>query len=76
MDKFTYLCRRGECKRVSKGMRDKEDYWHKNENLIDRLSITGKEQKYMNIIVGVNEKYRKLRMTCKIFGVGDMKYSL
>ena len=37
--------RSGERKRVSKGMRDKEGYWYKNETLIDRLGITSKEQK-------------------------------
>ena len=34
------VLRSGERKRVSKGMRDKEGYWYKNETLIDRLGIT------------------------------------
>ena len=49
--------RSGERKRVSKGMRDKEGYWYKNETLIDRLGITSKEQKYMKTIIGIDEKY-------------------
>ena len=49
--------RSGERKRVSKGMRDKEGYWYKNETLIDRLGITSKEQKYMKTIIGLDEKY-------------------
>ena len=51
--------RSGESKRVSKGMRDKEGYWYKNETLIDRLGITSKEQKYMKTIIGLDEKYRR-----------------
>ncbi|CEP43244.1 replication protein [[Clostridium] sordellii] len=49
--------RSGERKRVSKGMRDKEGYWYKNETLIDRLGITKKEQKHMKTIIGLDEKY-------------------
>ena len=49
--------RSGEVKRVSKGMRDKEGYWYKNETLIDRLGITSKEQKYLKTIIGKDEKY-------------------
>ena len=49
--------RSGERKRVSKGMRDKDGYWYKNETLIDRLGITSKEQKYMKTIIGLDEKY-------------------
>lgn len=47
----------GERKRVSKGMRDKEGYWYKNETLIERLGITSKEQKHMKTISGTEEKY-------------------
>ncbi|MGL4911603.1 MAG: hypothetical protein ACRC3Y_04145, partial [Romboutsia sp.] len=47
----------GEKKRVSKGMRDKEGYWYKNETLIDRLEITRDEQKHMKTIIGTDEKY-------------------
>ena len=46
--------RSGERKRVSKGMRDKEGYWYKNETLIDRLGITSKEQKHMKTIIFTN----------------------
>ncbi|MGL5714720.1 MAG: hypothetical protein ACRCX2_17000, partial [Paraclostridium sp.] len=49
--------RSGEKKRVSKGMRDKEGYWYKNETLIDRLEITRDEQKHMKTIIGTDEKY-------------------
>ncbi|MGL5716002.1 MAG: hypothetical protein ACRCX2_23505, partial [Paraclostridium sp.] len=49
--------RSGESKRVSKGMRDKEGYWYKNDTLIERLGITGKEQKHMKTIIGTDEKY-------------------
>jgi hypothetical protein len=49
--------RSGERKRVSKGMRDKEGYWYKNETLIDRLGITPSEQKHMKTIIGTEEKY-------------------
>lgn len=51
--------RSGECKRVSKGMRDKEGYWYKNETLIDRLGITKEEQIHMKTIIGTKEKYRR-----------------
>ncbi|HHY0168306.1 TPA: hypothetical protein ACVT8E_004020, partial [Clostridioides difficile] len=44
-------------KRVSKGMRDKDGYWYKNETLIERLGITSKEQKHMKTIIGTDEKY-------------------
>ena len=50
--------RSGERKRVSKGMRDKEGYWYKNETLIDRLGITKLEQKYMKTIIGLDENWR------------------
>ena len=49
--------RSGECKRVSKGMRDKDGYWYKNETLIERLGITREEQKHMKTIIGLEEKY-------------------
>lgn len=49
--------RSGECKRVSKGMRDKEGYWYKNETLIERLGVTPREQKHMKTIIGIDEKY-------------------
>lgn len=49
----------GERKRVSKGMRDKEGYWYKNETLIDRLDITPTEQRELNTIIGKEEKYRR-----------------
>lgn len=51
--------RNGELKRVSKGMRDKEGYWYKNETLIERLGITKVEQKNMKTIIGTDEKYRR-----------------
>ena len=51
--------RSGERKRVSKGMRDKEGYWYKNETLIERLEITRDEQKHMKTIIGTDEKYRR-----------------
>jgi len=51
--------RSGEKKRVSKGMRDKEGYWYKNETLIDRLEISSDEQKHMKTIIGVQEKYNR-----------------
>lgn len=51
--------RNGEDKRVSKGMRDKEGYWYKNETLIDRLEITEEEQRHMKTIIGTQEKYRR-----------------
>ncbi len=49
--------RSGQKKRVSKGMRDKEGYWYKNETLIERLGITKSEQKHMKTIIGTEEKY-------------------
>ncbi|MGL5331187.1 MAG: hypothetical protein ACRDD7_18125 [Peptostreptococcaceae bacterium] len=49
--------RSGECKKVSKGMRDKDGYWYKNETLIDRLDITRQEQRYLKTIISVDEKY-------------------
>lgn len=51
--------RSGEDKRVTKGMRDKGGYWYKNETLIDRLCITKLEQKYMETIIGTDEKYKR-----------------
>ena len=51
--------RNGEAKRVSKGMRDKEGYWYKNETLIDRLGITEAEQRHLKTIIGTQEKYRR-----------------
>ena len=53
--------RSGECKRVSKGMRDKGGYWYKNETLIERLDITEAEQKHMKTIIGTEEKYSRRR---------------
>ena len=49
--------RSGECKRVSKGMRDKEGYWYKNDTLIERLEISRSEQKHMKTIIDTDEKY-------------------
>lgn len=49
--------RSGELKRVTKGMRDKEGYWYKNETLIERLEITEEEQKHMKTIIGIRVKY-------------------
>jgi ATP/maltotriose-dependent transcriptional regulator MalT len=49
--------RSGECKRVSKGMRDKEGYWYKNDTLIERLEISKSEQKHMKTIIDTDEKY-------------------
>ena len=49
--------RSGEVKRVSKGMRDKEGYWYKNETLIERLGITREEKKYLKTIISTEEKY-------------------
>ncbi|MDK2564224.1 DNA-binding response regulator [Romboutsia sedimentorum] len=49
--------RSGECKRVSKGMRDKDGYWYKNDTLIERLEISRSEQKHMKTIIGIDEKY-------------------
>ena len=51
--------RSGQAKRVSKGMRDKEGYWYKNETLIERLGITVEEQRHMKTIIGTQEKYRR-----------------
>lgn len=51
--------RSGECKRVSKGMRDKEGYWYKNETLIERLDITQEEQKHLKTIISSDEKYNR-----------------
>ena len=51
--------RSGEAKRVSKGMRDKEGYWYKNETLIERLGITESEQRHLKTIIGTQEKYRR-----------------
>ena len=49
--------RNGEQKRVSKGMRDKQGYWYKNETLIEKLGISKIEQKHMKTIIGIDEKY-------------------
>ncbi|MGL4914311.1 MAG: hypothetical protein ACRC3Y_17970, partial [Romboutsia sp.] len=49
--------RSGEVKRVTKGMRDKEGYWYKNETLIERLEITEEEQTHMKTIIGTRVKY-------------------
>ncbi|MDK2565047.1 DNA-binding response regulator [Romboutsia sedimentorum] len=49
--------RSGECRRVSKGMRDKEGYWYKNDTLIERLEISRNEQKHMKTIIDTDEKY-------------------
>ena len=51
--------RSGECKRVSKGMRDKDGYWYKNETLIERLGITREEQKHLKTIISTEEKYER-----------------
>lgn len=49
----------GKDRRVSKGMRDKEGYWYKNETLIERLHITPEEQKHLKTIISRQEKYRR-----------------
>lgn len=49
--------RTGEKKRVTKGMRDKEGYWYKNETLIERLDITEEEQSKLKTIIGTRVKY-------------------
>ena len=49
--------RTGEKKRVTKGMRDKEGYWYKNETLIERLEITEEEQSKLKTIIGTRIKY-------------------
>ncbi|MEG2458177.1 MAG: DNA-binding response regulator [Bacilli bacterium] len=49
--------RAGEVKRVTKGMRDKEGYWYKNETLIERLGITEDEQRNLKTIIGTRVKY-------------------
>lgn len=51
--------RSGAIKRVTKGMRDKEGYWYKNETLIERLGITESEQRHLKTIIGTQEKYRR-----------------
>jgi hypothetical protein len=51
--------RSGERKRVTKGMRDKEGYWYKNETLIERLDITEYEQSKLKTIIGTQEKYKR-----------------
>ena len=51
--------RAGEIRRVSKGMRDKEGYWYRNETLIERLEISELEQRSLKTIIGLEEKYRR-----------------
>lgn len=51
--------RSGEDKRVTKGMRDKEGYWYKNDTLIERLEITRAEQRHLKTIIGTEEKYSR-----------------
>lgn len=51
--------RSGEDKRVTKGMRDKEGYWYKNDTLIERLDITQSEQRCLKTIIGTEEKYQR-----------------
>lgn len=51
--------RSGERKKVTKGMRDKEGYWYKNETLIERLDITEHEQSKLKTIIGTQEKYKR-----------------
>ena len=51
--------RSGEDKRVTKGMRDKEGYWYRNDTLIDRLDITRTEQRHLKTIIGTEEKYSR-----------------
>ena len=51
--------RNGERKKVTKGMRDKEGYWYKNETLIERLCITEYEQSRLKTIIGIKEKYKR-----------------
>ncbi|WP_271814738.1 helix-turn-helix domain-containing protein [Clostridium beijerinckii] len=53
--------RSGERKKVTKGMRDKEGYWYKNETLIELLDITPEEQAKLKTIIGTEEKYRRRR---------------
>ncbi|RDY22390.1 helix-turn-helix domain-containing protein, partial [Romboutsia maritimum] len=57
--------RSGEVKRVSKGMRDKEGYWYKNDTLIDMLYITYEEQRHLKTIIGKEEKYSRRRVKDK-----------
>lgn len=49
--------RAGERKRVTKGMKDKEGYWYKNETLIERLGITEEEERKLKTIIGKRVKY-------------------
>lgn len=51
--------RAGVRRRVTKGMRDKDGYWYKNETLIERLDITREEQKHLKTIIDEKEKYRR-----------------
>lgn len=62
IDKFIVYeqgIRSGEDKRVTKGMRDKEGYWYKNDTLIERLDITQSEQRCLKTIIGTEEKYQR-----------------
>lgn len=62
VDKFINFendIKEGKDRRVSKGMRDKEGYWYKNETLIERLDITPGEQIHLKTIIGTEEKYRR-----------------
>lgn len=49
----------GQCKRITKGMRNKQGYWYKNETLIERLDISSEEQRHMKTIIGTEEKYKR-----------------
>lgn len=62
IDKFIIYendIRSGIKRKVTKGMRDKEGYWYKNETLIERLCITPQEQKHLKTIIGIEEKYSR-----------------
>lgn len=65
IDKFIMYendVRAGIKRRVTKGMRDKEGYWYKNETLIERLDITPEEQTHLKTIIGTKEKYKRNNM--------------
>lgn len=51
--------RSGERKRVTKGMKDKDGYWYKNETLVERFKMTEYEQSKMITIIGIEEKYKR-----------------
>ncbi|NNU78594.1 DNA-binding response regulator [Clostridium estertheticum] len=57
--KYEQGMRNGERKKVTKGMRDKEGYWYKNETLIESLKITENEESQFKTIIGIKEKYKR-----------------